>query len=180
MDRYVRVDRRNTEQVAIQENEASAFGLLAAAVILQVIEVEVEHPVCADSDNGRGQDAQLYNLRHNAAHRASLFEEIPAKVSRLTSWLYLQDKGHSSIVLRAMGRAINKAVTIGAVLFVLLDATLRGKFEPSLTAPQPKLSSAALWAFTKTLRLGRWTSRTHGNRWRRASIAWRPPAMCRC
>ena len=28
-----------------------------------------------------------------------------------------QDKGHSAVVLKAMGRAINKTVTIGAELF---------------------------------------------------------------
>ena len=29
--------------------------------------------------------------------------------------VFLQDKGHSAVVLKAMGRAINKTVTIGRV-----------------------------------------------------------------
>lgn len=47
----------------------------------------------------------------------------------------LEEKGHSSVILKAMGQAINKAVVVGETQPGLLAGMLPDKLRPSTAAP---------------------------------------------
>ena len=103
MDRYVRVEQRKTEQPSIQENEVR---IMAAGKMRNYISYATT----------------LLTVRQLSTTLLSALLMIQALAALLLR-IYvskgteggcgLQDKGHSAVVLKAMGRAINKTVTIG-------------------------------------------------------------------
>lgn len=106
MDRYVRVEQRKTEQPSIQENEVRimAAGKMRNYISYATTLLTVRQPIVVRPDEpflaGRLQAAWV--------------QFSSAMMARPEAAVLMQDKGHSAVVLKAMGRAINKTVTIGA------------------------------------------------------------------
>jgi len=143
------------------------------------------HPGERGPHHGRRQDAQLYLVRHRASRGAPAQCSPEAGEGSLLSadggsGGAAQEKGHTAVVLKAMGRAINKTVTIGAArprhplsgahrraapaLCVGMCRMARGAACSGADlraarsgAAQLRSSSGASSDCTRTPRLGRWT-----------------------
>ena len=107
MDRYVRVEQRKTEQPTIQENEVRimAAGKMRNYISYATTLLTVQ-PLYY-SVTLSGPSSSLYHSGLTLLHDN------------------LQDKGHDAVVLKAMGRAINKTVTIGMTFPRSLNSTLQ-------------------------------------------------------
>ena len=110
MDRYVRVEQRKTEQPSIQENEVRIMAAgkmrnyISYATTLLTVPPTLLTPFLCIFEH-----FALVSCALAAHHTNGLLRALPGAH-------VLQDKGHSAVVLKAMGRAINKTVTIGKQL----------------------------------------------------------------
>jgi len=92
VDRYVRVEQRSNEQAAIQENEVRITAAGKMRNYISYATASRGAPAQCSPEAGEGSLLSADGGSGGAA----------------------QEKGHTAVVLKAMGRAINKTVTIGA------------------------------------------------------------------